>query len=309
MKRLFPLLLVLVFAVAPFAEGRTKKKAPDEATPGVIFCSYNVRNYLGPDQVSAERRTKPKPEKEIEALIRVISDIKPDVLGICEMGSPAAFADFKERLKNAGLEYSDSEYVNADDPDRHLALLSRFPIVRRESAEKVRYTLNGTQQSVKRGFLDVTVQISPGYQLRCVGAHLKSKLPAPEGEALIRRHEAAKLREHLDAIFAKEPATNLLCYGDFNDAKNQPMFAEVKGVTGTSGHLTDLPACDVHGDRWTHHWPVADEYARIDFLFASAGLLPEVKRDSATVYRSEFWEMASDHRPVFVTIIPVENTR
>lgn len=309
MKRLFPILLLLVFAVAPRAESRTKKKTADDGAKGIVFCSYNVRNYLGPDQASAERKTKAKPEKEIEALIQVIREINPDVLGVCEMGSPAAFEDFKARLKNAGMEFSDSEYVKADDEDRHLALLSRFPIVRRDSAAKVRYTLSGTQQSVKRGFLDVTVQIAPAYQLRCVGTHLKSKLPAPEGEALIRRHEAAKLREHLDGILAENPDANLLCYGDFNDAKNQPMFSEITGVRGTPGHMTDLAARDAHGDRWTHHWPVADEYSRIDYLFASPGLLPEVKRETATVYRSDFWEIASDHRAVFVTIVPVEKRR
>jgi len=301
MKRL--LLLLLLASVAPL---RAEERDPAR---GIVFCSYNVRNYLGRDQASAARKTKPKPEKEIDALIKVIAEINPDVLGVCEMGSPAAFEDFKARLEKAGLGYKDSEYVQADDEDRHLALVSRFPIVRRDSAAKVRFALNGAPQSVKRGFLDVTVQVVPGYELRCVGAHLKSKLATPEGEALIRRHEAAKLREHLDAILSANPAANLLCYGDFNDAKNQPMFSELSGVRGTANYMADLPARDVHGDRWTHHWPVADEYARIDYLFVSPGLFPEVKRDTATVYRSEFWEQASDHRPVFVTITPVEKRR
>ncbi len=301
MKRL---VLALFFAwLAPLV-GEERNPAK-----GIVFCSYNVRNYIGRDQASAARKTKAKPEAEIEALIGVIAAIHPDVLGVCEMGSPAAFEDFKARLEKAGLGFTDSEYVQADDEDRHLALVSRFPIVRRDSVSKVRFALNGTQQPVKRGFLDVTLQILPGYALRCVGVHLKSKLPAPEGEALIRRHEAAKLREHLDGILNANPAVNLLCYGDFNDAKNQPMFSEVSGVRGTPNHMTDLPARDAHGDRWTHHWPVADEYSRIDYLFASRGLLPEVKRDSATIFRSDTWEDASDHRPVFVTITPVEKSR
>ncbi len=301
MKRTFlPLFLAFILPLA--AEER-------DVENGIVFCSYNVRNYLGRDQASAQRRTKPKPEREIEALIKVIREINPDVLGVCEMGSPAAFEDFKARLEKAGLGYKDSEYVQADDEDRHLALVSRFPIVRRDSLPRVRFELNGTQQSVKRGFLDVTVQVTPGYQLRCIGAHLKSKLPAPEGEALIRRHEAAKLRGRLDTVLTADPSANLLCYGDFNDSKNQPMFTEITGVRGTAAHMADLAARDLHGDRWTHHWTVADEYSRIDYLFASPGLLPEVKRDSATVYRSEFWETASDHRPVFVTIVPVEKRR
>lgn len=298
MKRTLATLL-LASAVVSGAEGRDTAK-------GVVFCSYNVRNYIGADQASATRRTKPKPEAEIEALIKVIREISPDILGVCEMGSPQAFDDFKKRLDKEGLGYKDSEYLQAEDEDRHLALVSRFPIVRRDSAAKVHFELNGTKQSVKRGFLDVTVQVTPVYQLRCIGVHLKSKLPAPEGEALIRRHEAAKLRGHLDAVLGADSSVNVLCYGDFNDSKNQPVFSEISGVRGTPGHMADLAARDMHGDKWTHHWGVADEYTRIDYLFASRGLLPEVKRDTATVYRSEFWEQASDHRPVFVTIIPVE---
>jgi len=299
-----PLHALLLFAItAPLlADERDARK-------GIVFCSYNIRNYVGSDQASTESRTKPKPEKEIEALVKVIREIDPDIIGVCEMGSPAMFEDFKARLEKAGLGYKDSEYVQADDADRHLALVSRFPIVRRDSVTKARFTLNGTLQPVRRGFLDVTVQVLPGYQLRCVGVHLKSKLPAPEGEALLRRHEAAKLREHLDAILVATPATNLLCYGDFNDTRNQPIFSEITGVRGTPGNMTDLRPSDLHGDRWTHYWPEADTYTRIDYLFASPGLTPEVRRDSAKVYRSDFWAAASDHRPVYVTIDPVERRR
>ena len=297
-------LLLLLFAAA-----RLVAKDPDPAK-GVVFCTYNVKNYLG-HEAGAPRdpRSKPKPEKEIAALIEIIRDIQPDILGVCEMGSPAMFEDFKSRLEKAGISYTDSEYLQGDDPDRHLALVSRFPIVRRDSASKVRYTLNGVEHSVKRGFLDVTLQITPAYQLRCVGVHLKSKLPAPEGEALIRRNEAMKLREHLDAILKAAPTTNLLCYGDFNDAKNSPAISEISGVRGTATHMTELAARDSVNDRWTHHWPVADEYSRIDYLFASPGLSPKIRRDSASVYRSDDWEKASDHRPVFVTIDPFAKHR
>ena len=301
MKRL--LLLVLIAAAPLIAEERDLAK-------GIVFCTYNVKNYLGHEPGAPRNpRTKPKPEKEIAALIQIIRDIQPDILGVCEMGSPAMFEDFKSRLEKAGLGYKDSEYVQGDDPDRHLALVSRFPIVHRDSAAKVRFTLGGAEHSVKRGILDVTIQVTPAYQLRCVGVHLKSKLPAPEGEALIRRNEAMKLREHLDAILKAAPETNMLCYGDFNDAKNSPMFSEVSGVRGTPAHMSDLAARDSVNDRWTHHWPVADEYSRIDYLFASPGLWPEVKRGTAGIHRSADWEKASDHRPVFVTIEPIEKRK
>lgn len=301
MKRL--LLVFLCSVLSVFAQERDPAK-------GIIFCSYNVRNYVGDDQVApAEHRARPKSEKEIESLMAVIKDINPDILGVSEMGSEKMFEDFKARLAKAGLKYEHSEYLQAGDPDRHVALVSRFPIVERNSVKKVTFMLNGVEEEMKRGILDVTVQVTPEYKLRCVGVHLKSKLPTPAGEALIRRHEAAKLREHLDAVLKAAPDTNLICYGDCNDTKNEPMFAEITGTKGSPLHMTDLWAKDSLGDRWTHYWRTADQYSRIDYLFVSQGLWPEVKRETSTVYRSPYWFEASDHRPVHVVIVPKEASK
>lgn len=297
------LLLSLLLFVA--ASRFSVLAAPNE----IVVCTYNVRNYVNAQPKTDDNlyATRAKPEAEIAALINIVKEINPDILGVCEMGTPDRFEDFKKRLADAGLGYTDSEYVQAADPDRHLALVSRFPIVARQSATDVSFELNGRQEKVRRGFLDVTVQVNPEYQLRMVGVHLKSKLPVPEGEALLRRYEAQKLRAHLDKIFAAEPQVNLVCYGDFNDTKNEPMFAEVSGVKGQPNYLADLWAKDSLGDKWTHYWKTADEYARIDYLFVSPALFGEVIRSKSLVYRSTVhdWADASDHRPVFTSIIPV----
>ena len=84
--RLSHFLLLLAVAAPLPAEER-------DVASGIVFCSYNVRNYVGHDQASAASRTKPKSEKEIAALIKVIREINPDILGVCEMGSPAMFDD------------------------------------------------------------------------------------------------------------------------------------------------------------------------------------------------------------------------
>lgn len=277
------------------------------AAPGeIVICSYNLRNYVSASPAGEGRQysTRAKPEAEIAALIQIIQEINPHVLGVCEMGTPDRFEDFKKRLADAGLGYVDSEYVQAADADRHLALLSRFPIVARNSQTDVSFELNGRIEKVRRGFLDVTIQVNPDYQLRMVGVHLKSKLPTPDGEALIRRYEAQALRKHLEGILAAKPAVNLAAYGDFNDTRNEPMFQEVTGVRGAPNYMADLPAMDALGDRWTHYWKTADQYSRIDFIFVSPGLLREVVKNKSTVYRGSNWEEASDHRPVHATIIP-----
>jgi len=263
--------------------------------PAVVFCHYNLENYVGEDQVAeGGRRARPKSEQEMAVLIRIISEIRPDILGVCEMGSAKLWADFQGRLAAVGLKYESAEYVDGPDPDRHLALLSRFPVVARDSAREVDYTLAGSVQKVRRGFLDVTVEMGSGYRLRVVGAHLKSKLAASEGEALIRRHEAHLLRVHLDGILEADPEVNLLCYGDFNEAKNEPGFQEIVGVRGSAGRMSDLWAQDALGDRWTHYWRAADLYSRIDYLLVSRGLWPEVVRGGARVYRGPDRNRGSD---------------
>ena len=299
MRRVFLLLCSFLFVeVSPELAA-----APRE----IVICSYNVENYLSktPPQPGQKYGTRAKPEKDIQAVVRIVKEINPDILGICEMGSPERFDDFKRRLNEAGLKYIDSEYVQAADPDRHLALVSRFPIASRQSVTDASFTLNGTPQKVRRGFLDVTIQVTPQYRLRMVGVHLKSKLAAPEGEALIRRHEAQLLRAHLDNILEANPKTNLVAYGDFNDTKNEPMFQEVTGVRGTPTYMADLWARDSLGDRWTHYWRTADLYSRIDYIFVSPALFREVLKNKSTVYRSSDWHEASDHRPIFATIVPV----
>ena len=275
-----------------------------EPQKGVVFCTYNIRNWVGDDQPKTKGpQAKPKSEREKDAVLQVLRDIQPDIVGVCEMGSPEQFADFLARVKTLGLEHS--EFVEAADPERHLALVSRFPIVARSSQADVRFMLSGVEQRMRRGILDVTIQVTPDYQLRCVGAHLKSKLPSAEGESLVRRHEAAKLRGHIDAALKAAPEANMLCYGDFNDTRNEPVFQEISGVRESVSFMDNIPAKDELGDRWTHYWKEADLYSRIDFLFASKCLAPEIVRDSGRVNRSPSWSEASDHRAVSVTVLPV----
>jgi endonuclease/exonuclease/phosphatase family metal-dependent hydrolase len=278
---------------------------PLPAAQEIVVATYNLENYVSaaPKGPGDKYATRAKPEKEIETVIRIIKEINPDILGVCEMGSPERFEDFKKRLNEAGLGYVAFEYLQGADEDRHLALVSRFPIVARNSRGDVPYELSGKPEKVKRGILDVTVQVNPGYQLRMVGVHLKSKLPTPEGEALIRRLEAEQLRKHLDGILAAAPGTNLVCYGDFNDTKNEPAIQEIMGPKKSPTHMADLWAKDELGDRWTHFWKTADQYSRIDYLFVSPALFREVDLAKTRVYRSEYWNDASDHRPVFTSIL------
>ena len=294
MKRLLPFLLgVWVSSSTAFAGD-------------FVFAGYNVENYA-PLAIPGETQSG-RPGKTAEAasaVARVIQEISPDILGVCEMGSAPQFAEFRQRLKAAGLDYRDCEWVESADPARHLALVSRFPIIARQSVADLPYESHGLRQKVRRGFLDVTVEIHPAFRLRILGAHLKSRRPTPEGAPdLERRQEAHLLRQRIDEILAADPALPLLVFGDFNETKDQPAIQEITGRRGAAEALTELRLADSAGDRWTYYWKADDVYSRIDFLFVNRALAPRVVHERSFVYRSPIWNQASDHRPVVATFHP-----
>jgi endonuclease/exonuclease/phosphatase family metal-dependent hydrolase len=269
----------------------------------VRFVHYNVENYLEMNRRQGVRAGfAPKPEGEKNALIRIIKEIHPDILAVAEMGPPDQFEEFQKRLNEAGLKFPFSEYVQAVDPDRHLALLSRFDIVERHSEKALFFDLNGQREAVERGFLDVTIEVSPLYRLRLIGAHLKSKLAAPAGEALLRRNEARLLRKHIDGVLSKDPNVNLLVYGDLNDTKDQPAIQEILGPRQSPSRLSDISLADAQGDRWTYYRSLTDTYDRIDYILTDQALLPQIDQSQSCVYRSSDWYSASDHRPVVAVI-------
>lgn len=275
----------------------------------IVVASYNVRNYVGETvPVPGERApARPKSERSKAVLIRIIRELKPDVLGLCEMGDPAQLTDLQNRLRAAGLELPYAEHVPGSDATRHLALLSRYPIIARNSQPELGYVLAGAPRRLERGLLDVTVQVNAAYQLRLVGVHLKSKLATADGSDIIRRHESARLRQYLEGVLAAAPDTNLLLFGDFNETRDQPAIRELLDRRGAP-FLDDLAGEDTHGDRWTHYYPAADSYARIDYLFASPGLWPELRNRKAHLPREPDWLEASDHRPIYVHLRPQEKS-
>jgi endonuclease/exonuclease/phosphatase family metal-dependent hydrolase len=277
----------------------------------VRFVAYNLKNYL-PMERSVEGQKlpdAPKPDAEIKVVLATLADLKPDLLGVCEIGGSAEVDDLKQRLRWAGVDLPHHEWVDAADAERHLALLSRFPIVARNSARDLVYRLGDTELPVQRGILDVTVEPRPGYRLRCLGVHFKSKREVPEGDqALMRRHEADLLRKHADAILAADPDTNLLVYGDLNDSRNEPAIRAVQGAGNTPGHLATIYLKDRFGMSWTHHWDFANLYSRIDYILFNDALRPEIVFDQCLVHWRDDWEQGSDHRALLAVISPADRS-
>lgn len=296
-------------ALASTDEGPDQRAATaSEIEEGVVtFMAYNLKNYLRMDrQVDGRsRKDAPKPEDEVRALVAMIEDVKPDLLGVCEIGTDADLADLQARLKAAGVDLPHRDYMDSADPYRNLGLLSRFPVVARNHQASLTYQLDDTLFPFHRGIYDATVEPTPGYRLRLVGTHLKSKRPVNEGEQKeMRRQEAHLLRKHCDAILKEQPEANLLVFGDLNDTRNTPAIAAIKGDRKSPLYLQDLVLRDRWGFTWTHYWFYADQYARFDYALVSRGLKPEILENDSYIHHAPEWWKASDHRPVVVRLMP-----
>jgi endonuclease/exonuclease/phosphatase family metal-dependent hydrolase len=271
----------------------------------VVFVAWNVRNYILKPATNPQGKilTPAKPADSIAAVVQTLVDLRPDIVGLCEMGARKDLNDLQRRLKKAGLDLPHRTWVDGPDRERHLALLSRFALASTQHVGKADFKLGGVSRSVQRGILDCTVNTGEKFPLRVLGVHLKSRRIVPDfDQAEFRRMESIVLREHLDAILTKNPAEPVLVFGDFNDTKNSPVIRGIAGRNGNPRALTVLPLADAAGDQWTYHWDQSDEYSRVDYVMVGPSLLPYVNHGASRVHRAPAWQIASDHRPLVVTL-------
>ncbi len=301
------------FTGASFAfllAAQPQEPVPQTSSPEAIrVVSWNVRNFTGTASLpSLPGPLRPKPREEVSAVVRTLASALPDLVGLSEMGSDKDLQRLQEMLAEEGITLPHRELVRGADPDRHLAVLSRFPLISRQHETRLSYQLGASRFPVQRGILDVTIQPAPHWQLRLCGVHLKSQRDTPEAEeSLMRRNEAHLLRRKVDAILQAAPETPLLVFGDFNDSRDSPSLRSIRGIRANGRYLAELPCADDRGERWTYHFPEADSYSRIDFLLASRSLRPAIADADCRIPSDRAWRLASDHRPLATVIrIPVQ---
>ncbi|MBE7497263.1 MAG: endonuclease/exonuclease/phosphatase family protein [Verrucomicrobiaceae bacterium] len=306
MNRFFSMWRAVLPAIFLFTAGsaRTQDKT---ARQEAVFCAYNVKNWLAMDRYDPEQKKvligEGKPASEKERVVSILKAIKPDVLGVCEIGTADDLADLQARLKQAGIDLPFTELAHGGDETRRLALLSRFPITARNSQTSLTYKLGEVEMPFQRGILDATVQFTNSLDVRFIGVHLKSKREVPEGDQnQMRRNEARLLRRHLDGIFSAAPGARILAYGDFNEHRNEPAIDTIIGDRRSETEMTDLWLKDIHGEVWTHFWDAADTYSRLDYLFTSRLLRPHLDLKRSFIYSARDFDKASDHRPIVTTI-------
>jgi endonuclease/exonuclease/phosphatase family metal-dependent hydrolase len=271
---------------------------------GIRFMAYNIENYLTMTRYvkGGGKVSSPKDPEEIAALVKIIVGEKPDILGVCEIGTEADLKDLQGKLRAAGLDLPHFVHTGGIDSTRRLGILSAFAIAGNHSKQELVYEINGHERMMGRGILDVTIDL-PGGTTHFIGLHLKSKRELEDfDQAEIRLNEARLAREHCDAILAEDPNSRIVLYGDMNDTRKTPPLAMLMGKYKSDTYMGDVFAKDSRGHLWTHFWSYQQQYARFDWVMVSPALYPDVDKDNSYIADPDIWNDASDHRAVVVTL-------
>lgn len=267
--------------------------------------TYNVENY-GPANRMTEagyRQEYPKPESEKRALRQVVRGLDADVLVLQEMGAQPYIDELRRDLRTEGVDYPHTALAAAADADRHIAILSRRPLLRVATHADLEFKYFGAMERVKRGLLEATVATVAG-EVTIFGLHLKSRYterPDDPLGALRRAGEAAAIRDRVLRRFPAPAEARFVVLGDCNDTRNSRPIAALQ-KRGKTEIAALLPAADSRGETWTYVYRREETYTRVDLVFVSPGLRASVQGEAARVYDGAGVREASDHRPVCVVL-------
>lgn len=267
----------------------------------LTVATWNVENYLpaGRRVDGSFRPNYPKPEAEKAALRESLRVVNADVVAFQEMGDQAHLAELQRDLAAEGLDYQHHAWLRGDDPERHVALLSRVPLSRVVRHENVPARLKGEYVPVRRGVLEVSF-LAGSTEVTLFVVHLKSRYTEradDPGAAVQRAAEAVAVRDLVLNRFPDPANAFFMIAGDFNDSRdNRPLRALTKRGNTVISRI--LPAVDDRGDAWTHRYRGNETYTRVDFILVSPGLEKFARSIAIRVLDVPGVREASDHRPV-----------
>ncbi|MDT8390893.1 MAG: endonuclease/exonuclease/phosphatase family protein [Lentisphaeria bacterium] len=269
----------------------------------VTVCSFNVENFLDPESDYQES----KPPAKRETCLKALAEINADILALLEVGGPRAVEQIRTGLAKLGVDYPFHTRVQGADEIRQIVIFSKIKPKEIEHKTDAFYELRGVSVPIQRGFANCLFEWPNGYQLRLLVAHFKSKRFHKLGQSDMRRYESRHLRYLVNDMILNNPDCNLLVMGDFNDSPNSsPLNTLFSRRRNPEGQLFDLRPLDQHGFSWTHFWAAEDSYARIDYILTNQSVLPEIDFSGTKIVQTPAILAASDHRPVMVTLHPLD---
>ncbi|MCD8535407.1 MAG: endonuclease/exonuclease/phosphatase family protein [Verrucomicrobia bacterium] len=241
--------------------------------------------------------------------MKCLRELEPDVAILQEVGGPEALAAIQRQLEHHGHPMPWIHCQHGVDTNLFLGILSRHPIVQTNEYSGLEYLHAGRVMKMQRGVMHCGIGSGNRTRLHVLNVHLKSRREVFFGdEQLMREQEALLVRSTINQILKENPNAQLVLGGDFNDSPGSRVLKILRGHGAKS--LTDPELAEQNGDhkyhgrdvRWTVFFQPEQAYNRFDYLLLSNSLKSRINRTLSGVHACQDWGIASDHRPVFVTL-------
>ena len=262
----------------------------------IICCYYDID--------STDNAPMTKQRKGI--IIEQLRESKASVIVLAGLRDRAMLDSIVKDLK--GFVFS--EIVETGSSSTRIAMIAKTEPEKFEALMDQKYNIKkGVTLPVERGFIHAVFDIN-GYVLHIFGANLKDRTKHPlYNQYDMRRYEARALRKLITAAIKedkKHPANILLLAGLNDSCAKAPVKDVYNRRFGIEKRLFDLRPVDHLNVSWTYLDDAVDEYERIDFAIVSSGIIPEIVFDETVILEDPEWYNASTHRPIIVTLVPVE---
>ncbi len=308
MRALFHALLAsLVAALLGNSVAGLRAAEGGTASGSIRVATFNVYNYLSMDRrvEGRYRPAYPKPEVEKAGIRATIRAVEPDVLALQELGPAPYLEELRQDLAHEGLVYTHSYLLEAADPARHVAVLSRLPFRAVNGHPEVEFNYFQERELVKRGLLEVSFgEGDERWTLFVV--HLKSRFTDRPDDPMSETRRTLEARAARDLVLARFPnpgSARYIVAGDFNDTtRSRPIEAFRHRGPRTITEL--LPTADSRGETWTHRYLPEDSYTRVDYLLVSPGMRPSVAGGVARIFDGVGALSGTDHRMVYLDLDP-----
>lgn len=167
------------------------------------IATCNVENYGAADRVTPAgfRKDYPKPEEAKQALRTVIRALDADLLVLQEMGGQAYLEELRRDLATEGLDYPHTFLLEADDGQRHVALLAKKPPLAVIPHPKLTFKYFDLAAELKRGLLEIRIGTVEG-EVTLWALHLKSRYTDRPDDPLSAKRRAGEATAIRDLVLA-----------------------------------------------------------------------------------------------------------
>ena len=304
--------IIIIVSIALFFPGIS---FADNDNNSLRIATYNLENlydrYDNPYSSKDSRidyNTSPKPARELYALSKVIKSVNADIIALQEVENRGFLNEFNSSyLRDMNYKYVVLIEANSSKTTRgrgiDVAVLSRVPVYSATTFQHFKFPLNEKDNSManfSRDFLYVKLRPKNFPEINLFVLHTISR----RGGAYAHYRRIAEAKGAAKVItneLGKEKNPWIVITGDFNDTANSESLKTYMTIPGIP--LKRIPAYDSKKKPYTYYGKNGTyPPATLDHIIVSKPIENALEQSNAVILNDKTAGIASDHRPVYVTL-------